>query len=166
MYPPSISNTGVLFDAIVEQDLKQLHAISQVEISRELRSRYHVGARGQCPLHLAVLVLNSEQIQRFGEKARWGVEVVKWLLRSGAELNVVNSLGRTPLMSAIQFGNVDIVSLLVSAGANIAFESDCYGRSALHLACEYNRNCNELFKMVQYLIKKRCVVTHRDKVCL
>ena len=163
----AISNTGVLLDAIMKQDLKKCHAMSKIDVSREILCRYHFGALGQCPLHVAVLMANSIDTLSWEKRDR-GVEMIEWLLQAGAELDVQNSLGGTPLKSALFNANVGIVSILISAGANISFEkNDSYGRSALHLACMNIRaQSNECFKLVQYLIQQRVDVSHRNEVCL
>jgi ankyrin repeat protein len=94
------------------------------------------------------------------------LEIIKWLLRAGAELEVENVLGWTPLKSAIANADVATTSLLVSAGASISFEnSDSNGRSALHLACMGLRYMsNECFNMIQYLVEQRVDVSLRDMV--
>ena len=163
----AISNTGVLLDAIMKQDLKKCHAMSKIDVSREILWRYHFGALGQCPLHVAVLMAANSIDALSGEKRDRGVEMIEWLLQAGAELDVQNSLGGTPLKLALFNANVGIVSILISAGANISFEkNDSYGRSALHLACTSIRHfSNDCLRTVQYLIQKRVDVSHRDKVC-
>jgi ankyrin repeat protein len=44
---------------------------------------------------------------------------VKWLIEQGAEVNVVNSVGTTPLSDAASLGYLQMVSLLLSRGARV-----------------------------------------------
>jgi ankyrin repeat protein len=156
------NNDSVLYDAIVGNDLEKCNKMPKKDIMRELKYRYRFGGRGQCPLHVAVLVANH----RFNDKYDRAVEIIKWLLRAGAKLEVENWFGWTPLKSAIANADVVTTSLLVSAGASIAFEnSDSNGRSALHLACMGLRYMsNESFNMIQYLVEQRVDVSLRDMV--
>ena len=156
------NNDSVLYDAIVGNDLEKCNKMPKKDIMRELKYRYRFGGRGQCPLHVAVLVANH----RFNDQYDRAVEIIKWLLRAGAKLEVENWFGWTPLKSAIANADVVTTSLLVSAGASIAFEnSDSNGRSALHLACMGLRYMsNESFNMIQYLVEQRVDVSLRDMV--
>ena len=141
---------GYLFDAIIANDLNKCLAMPKENIPAELNSTFFYGVHGQTPLHLAVLV-NSTGI-------------VDFLLNERPELEVENSRGWTALMSAIANGNVGIVASLVKAGANLAFESDFYGRSALHLAC-LDINSEVCIQTTHFLIETGVDVSHRDNVC-
>jgi ankyrin repeat protein len=156
------NNDSVLYDAIVGNHLDKCHEMPKDDIMRELEYRYRFGVVGQCPLHVAVLVANPMDCTRRDR----ALEIIKWLLRAGAELEVENVLGWTPLKSAIANADVATTSLLVSAGASISFEnSDSNGRSALHLACMGLRYMsNECFNMIQYLVEQRVDVSLRDMV--
>ena len=87
----AISNTGVLLDAIMKQDLEKCHAMSKIDVSREILSRYRFGALGQCPLHVAVLMAANSIDALSWEKRDRGVEMIEWLLQAGAELDEQNS---------------------------------------------------------------------------
>ena len=163
----AISNyNSVLFDAIMENNVEKCRAMKKVDISRELQYRYRFGVLGQCPLHVAVLAAHSCDFVTGLKKHDRAVKIIEWLLQAGAELEVENVLGWTPLKSAITNADVVTVSLLVSAGASISFESsDPHGRSALHLACVGLRlMSNECFNLIQYLIEQGVDVSLRDMV--
>jgi ankyrin repeat protein len=163
------NNDSVLYDAIVGYNLDKCHELPKDDIMRELEYRYQFGVLGQCPLHVAVLVANPMDCTANPmdcTRRDRALEIIKWLLRAGAKLEVENVLGWTPLKSAITNADVVTVSLLVSAGASISFESsDPHGRSALHLACVGLRlMSNECFNLIQYLIEQGVDVSLRDMV--
>jgi len=60
-------------------------------------------------------------------------EVVELLLKSGAEVNATDRMGRTPLMAASSVGNFEAVKLLLKAGAHVQAE-DKFGVTAPDLA--------------------------------
>jgi ankyrin repeat protein len=74
------------------------------------------------------------------------VEVVKRLLSAGAEVNVQDKNGKTPLHRAAIVGDVDIVKRLLSAGANPKIQ-DQDGDTALDVTDEYyDEEVQELLK--------------------
>jgi len=75
-------------------------------------------------------------------------EVLQYLLEKGANPNVINPFGKTPLMYAAQYNNLDAVEILLSHGANPNAattwpEDTCYytlstsRMTALHYAVRY-----------------------------
>ena len=46
------------------------------------------------------------------------LEIVKLLLKEGADVNVVNHIDLTPLMIAAWRGHTEVLKLLLEAGAN------------------------------------------------
>ncbi len=63
------------------------------------------------------------------------VEIVKWLLESGADANYRYGPGYTPLLTAAANGHLEIVKLLLAHGADKSAKSND-GKSALTLAEE------------------------------
>ena len=51
-------------------------------------------------------------------------KVVKYLLKSGAQVDAVSRRGRTPLHDACKSGHSQVVELLVEAGADIAAQDE------------------------------------------
>ena len=75
------------------------------------------------------------------------VKVVKFLLKSGAQVDAVSRRGRTPLHDASKRGHSEVVELLVEAGADIAAQDED-GLSAVHWAVVYNR-VDEVVTLIQ-----------------
>ncbi|HEV2600742.1 MAG TPA: ankyrin repeat domain-containing protein [Candidatus Babeliales bacterium] len=84
------------------------------------------------------------------------IEIVTKMLKNGANINMYNRRGETPLMHAAQYGNVGIVSFLLQHGANIkAIETD--DKNVLFYAIN-NKDLNVL----QFLIDEGVPVDSRD----
>lgn len=62
-------------------------------------------------------------------------EVVKELIKSGANVEEQNENGHTPLMEAASAGHVRVAEILLNAGAGINTHSNEFKESALTLAC-------------------------------
>ena len=62
------------------------------------------------------------------------IEIVKFLVAAGADLDYKCKIGSTALIWASRFGNPQIVQSLILAGAKIDFQS-CQGFTALIWAC-------------------------------
>jgi ankyrin repeat protein len=60
------------------------------------------------------------------------------LMSAGADVNATNNQDDTPLLAAVAAGNLELVKLLVRAGANLAAKNK-YGFTALMLACKENK---------------------------
>ena len=61
------------------------------------------------------------------------IEVVRFLISNGCDVNAVNDHGRTPLMNASERGYLQIVEELIASGADATL-SDCSGWTSLHFA--------------------------------
>lgn len=64
---------------------------------------------------------------------RANVDTLKALLTAGAELNITDIIGQTPLFYAVQQGSVKCVELLLEAGADANF-TDVYSNSPITFA--------------------------------
>ncbi len=63
------------------------------------------------------------------------LDVVKVLLKEGANIEDHNENGHTPLMEAASAGHVDVARVLLEYGAGINTHSNEFKESALTLAC-------------------------------
>lgn len=72
-----------------------------------------------------------------GSVAGGHLEIVKWLLESGASANYKYGAGHTPLLTAAANGHLDIVKLLLAHGADPGARAND-GKSAIAFAMERN----------------------------
>lgn len=76
------------------------------------------------------------------------VDTVKLLLRRGASLDSLNTSGNyTPLIAAVNAGNMPVARLLVERGARVNIPGDIWTGGAFHLAC-HNGNL-EMVKLLR-----------------
>ena len=84
------------------------------------------------------------------------MENFKRSLEEGADVNLSNSLGFTPLMASSKSGNLDIVKLLIKHGARLN-TLDNKHFSALHYATAFNK-----LDVVKYLMESGATIN--DKI--
>lgn len=80
-------------------------------------------------------------------------EGVHQMLSQGANVNVRDQQGKTPLLKAIYAGQIEVVSILLSYGANVN-DTDKEGSTALIVACENN------YPVITEMITKHKVNLH------
>ncbi len=80
---------------------------------------------GQTSLHRCAHAINS-------------VEIIRFLVNNGAEVDPIDDDGRTPLVAAIKAGSSGGVKLLMEKGSNI-FIKDKNGLNPIHYAMKYKR---------------------------
>lgn len=68
------------------------------------------------------------------------MDVVKVLLKEGANIEDHNENGHTPLMEAASAGHVEVARVLLEYGAGINTHSNEFKESALTLACYKGSN--------------------------
>jgi ankyrin repeat protein len=79
---------------------------------------------------------------------------LKSLINSGADVNIVNDLGCTPLMMCAKNGNIEHLELLYKNGAYLNVV-DRQNHSALYYATKWNN-----IDAVKYLVKNGAKVTN------
>lgn len=103
---------------------------------------------GNTTLHMAVL--------------NWQNLMIRVILEAKASPNIVNSIGETPLMLAVNAGNMQAMQLLLDFGANVDFTSDdgavAEGGSVLLRAVQRQVLC----ELVQLLVAGRAQLESRD----
>ena len=86
---------------------------------------------------LAAATCREEQFQ----------DVIKLLIRRGANIDAQDCVENTALHKAAQAGDIDMVRLLISKKARVSVKNDS-GKSALDLACAGNKS-----KVIEHLLK-------------
>ena len=92
---------------------------------------------GWSPLMIAAATHGAWSIgtQKFwGENKSNQIEAVTLLLAAGADVNMPADNGQTPLMESTADEAIDMVELLLRAGANV-YARDQWGRNVLHTYC-------------------------------
>lgn len=93
----------------------------------------------------------SPAARRLGVAIHAGdIEQVKSLIAQGADINVGDSLGVTPLMQAALYGRAEIARVLVDHGVNLDVK-DNFGETALDYAINYMEvyRSTEIFELLQ-----------------
>ncbi|KAK9888372.1 hypothetical protein WA026_000624 [Henosepilachna vigintioctopunctata] len=70
-------------------------------------------------------------------------DVAKYLLEQGSEVDCLDEEGRTPFIAAAQFGQNQIIELLLKYKTNKTYQ-DKFGNTALHWACHMKHNTTAL----------------------
>lgn len=65
------------------------------------------------------------------------IECVRILIDAGADKNIQNKNGATPLMNAVLYEHIDIVRFLIEAGANLNIKNTNDQQTALEMAVDY-----------------------------
>lgn len=91
------------------------------------------------------------------------IEVIKLLLRHGAEINsrTGSKLGISPLMLAAMNGHTEAVHLLLEHGSDINAHIETNRNTALTLACFQGRH-----EVVRLLVERKANIEHRAKTGL
>lgn len=73
-------------------------------------------------------------IPPFHNACRWGsIDIVELLLKGGANVNLIDHEGRSPMHYAIWSGDINKVKMLISYGADVSVSTNV-GESCLHCA--------------------------------
>lgn len=94
----------------------------------------------------------------WASRNRRGVELVSMLIKAGADVNAVSSIGESALSNAVDCGNVDVAKILIAAGADVDFKP-ASGRSLLERAAG-----NQAMSALIFDVKKS--FSHEDLKCL
>lgn len=90
---------------------------------------------------------NGFSAMHYAEKGH-NIGTTQYLIDNGFNVNVMNNLGKTPIVHAIKHGDIGMVDYLIDHGANIN-TVDIKNRTLLHHAIKYGQ-----FDIVKYLVDK------------
>jgi ankyrin repeat protein len=79
------------------------------------------------------------------------------LLEAGCDVNAQDEEGRTALIQATLYNNVEVVQILIEHGANVNTQDFFNGYAALHLAAR-----NYSLELLQLLLKHKAEVDIKD----
>lgn len=74
--------------------------------------------------------------------------IIKKLMKAGADIEAKDCKGNTPLMSSVEFGNVQVINSLIEAGADINTTNN-WGYTPLTIALNYGQT-----EIIRVLLKK------------
>ncbi|XP_076459190.1 uncharacterized protein LOC143292617 [Babylonia areolata] len=144
-----MKGTTPLLEAVSHQymEISQLLLARGCDINRA--DRLH-----QAPLHEAI-----RQVSQYFDPAQSeeAVGLVKRLVRSGANLNLGDSQGWTPLYQSAYGGHLELTKLLVESRADLTVLTSS-GESIMHAAV-----CGNNLDIVRYLIDAGCSVNVASK---
>ncbi|MCA9507576.1 MAG: ankyrin repeat domain-containing protein [Myxococcales bacterium] len=162
-----LGNKDALQELLSFEDLSCAH---QLDINEK-------DANGKTALSLAIgTQIQNKYVRDLGELIQHEniLDVIKGLIKWGADTNVKDKTGLTPLMKAALAGNIEIVQLLIGSGA-LLDEKDNFGNSALSLIIktqindEMNSNSvrdtlspKKAYEMIEFLLMSRADVDNLD----
>ena len=109
----------------------------------EFDNEYY-GINGQTAMHLAVKAENSK-------------DIIQTLVRNGADLNIRNTHGETPMYIAFDNNKSDIVWFLIQIGADTECKMNANGETALNLAVKKGFHDGQILST---LAKRGAAISH------
>lgn len=107
-----------------------------------------------------------ESLLQFALKEKQDMDVLKYLVENGADVNSVDKYGRTPLHSALRKFNVEVLDYMFDHDANINVVDD-YGQTLLGCAVygwttfHYEKRIFD-FELLKYLLAKGADINTKD----
>ena len=138
---------GTVFQLVTEKNLEGIKAA--VESGEDINAINEFDQKQQTPLLRAI---------SYGYMDPVYVEIAKYLIEQGAEINHQDSDGFTALHYAAKNGHIDVVKMLLNKGASINVypdETKFYkGETPLRSACSYPNANDKNLEVVKYLVEK------------
>src|SRR6056297_2446330 len=138
---------GSIFQLVTEKDLEGIK--TAVESGEDINAINEYDQKQQTPLLRAI---------SYGYMDPVYVEIAKYLIQQGAQVNQQDSDGFTALHYAAKDGHLEIVKLLVGKGAELNIypdESKFYkGETPLNSACSYGNTGDKNLEVVKFLVEQ------------
>jgi ankyrin repeat protein len=139
-YNNSKKHVDILVEAYVARDAETLERVNTISGIADIN--------GDTPLHNAV--------KRLEKNRRYNPLPI--LIAKSKDVNPVNSVGRTPLFTAVRKGNEGDINLLIKAGASLDM-ADLYGHTPAHVAAIKaginNPKLGDLYFSILKLLKEK-----------
>src|SRR6056297_1774117 len=146
---------GSIFQLVTEKNLEGIKAA--IENGEDINAINEFDQKQQTPLLRAI---------SYGYMDPVYVEIAKYLIEQGAELNKQDNDGFTALHYAAKEGHLEVVKLLVEKGADLEVypdESKFYkGETPLRSACSYSNADDKNIEVVKYLVEKGVSMEKND----
>lgn len=104
------------------------------------------GPNNLTPLHLAVLPNIPSDIS---------FQIAKLLVDHGADVDAKDSLGRTPIMLALDDRKIEVVKLLAQSGANISIKDPKQDKTLIQVAGQDKNNKDLVRFLAETLVKQQ-----------
>jgi len=111
-------------------DLQRIYAVEETKNVEHIKNFLEQIDRDDERMRAATIMLFDFALEN-------NIEIIEMLLESGAFINALNTIGRTPLHYASAYGNEKVVEFLLSRGARVN-TCDVYGNTPLKCASKYN----------------------------
>jgi len=146
---------GSIFQLVYEKDLEGIKIA--VENGEDINALNEFDQKQQTPLIRAISYRSRDPVY---------VEIAKYLIEQGAELNYQDSDGFTALHYAAKEGLLEVVKLLVEKGADLEVypdETKFYkGETPLVSACSYSNTDDKNIEVVKYLVENGASMDKND----
>ena len=147
-YNNSFKRGDILVEAYVARKAETLDTVKSIDDIRDIN--------GDTPLHTVTKGL--EKNRRY--------DPMPILIEKAKDVNPVNSVGRTPLFTAVRSGNIGDINLLLNAGARLDI-ADKYGHTPAHVAAikagiKKVKTSDHYFDILKLLKKKGADLNLKD----
>jgi len=147
-YNNSFKRGDILVEAYVARKAETLDTVKSIDGIRDIN--------GDTPLHTVT--------KRLEKNRRY--DPMPILIGKAKDVNPVNSVGRTPLFTAVRSGNIGDINLLLNAGALLDI-ADKYGHTPAHVAAikagiKKEKTSDHYFDILKLLKKKGADLNLKD----
>jgi len=120
---PEVAKCVCLYEAVERGRLQEVE--ERLETGEDITTALHMAARKSNVKAVELLLQYNPDLKKVDSNGNTALhqaestEVAELLLKAGVEVNTQNKLGRSALEKSVATDNMDLVKVLVAAGANI-----------------------------------------------